>query len=69
MDKVFSVLCFFKKRKMFNFNQPDAVSYILTKLSDANYFLDAIDSFIGNRLLAFKYNFTEHLRRGKLWTL
>ena len=54
---------------MFNFNQPDAVSYILTKLSDANYFLDAIDSFIGNRLLAFKYNFTEHLRRGKLWTL
>ena len=54
---------------MFNFNQPDAVSYILTKLSDANYFLDAIDSFIGNRLLALKYNFTEHLRRGKLWTL
>ena len=30
---------------MFNFNQPDAVfSYILTKLSDANYFLDAIAS-------------------------
>ena len=38
MDKVFSVLCFLKKEKMFNFNQSDAVAFILPKLSDANYF-------------------------------